>query len=143
MCTVVGGCAVTGADIWLGVLLALAVNELCDLSPWLARKLVCWSAYRRYTDRDRAATRAEELAAFIDDRPGKLFKLLSALGFVAPPASRVPNPALDAAPEALTEAVTPLREPATGFRPALGRLGEGSPQERIERLEVAIREVLS
>jgi hypothetical protein len=64
--------------IW-GVCSALAVNECCDLSPWAARKIARWSAHLRYTDSDRAETRAEELAAVIDDRPGKLFKLITAL----------------------------------------------------------------
>jgi hypothetical protein len=66
--------------IW-GVCSALAVNECCDLSPWAARKVACWSARLRYADSDRAETRAEELAAVIDERPGKLFKLITALCF--------------------------------------------------------------
>jgi len=67
--------------ILISVILGLLVNECCDISPWCARKLVEWSAYRRYADPDRAAVRAEEWAALIDARPGKLLKLLSALGF--------------------------------------------------------------
>jgi hypothetical protein len=67
--------------IVISVVLGLLVNECCDLSPWCADKLVRWSAYRRYTDPMRAAVRAEELAALIKNRPGKLLKLFSALGF--------------------------------------------------------------
>lgn len=73
----------SGAEILIGVLLGLLVNEFCDVSPWAARKLVRWSAHRRYVNPARADARAEELARLIDDRPGKLFKLITALGFVS------------------------------------------------------------
>lgn len=69
--------------VLLAVLTGLAVNEFCEVSPWAARNLIRWSARHRYDDRARAAVRAEELAGLIDDRPGKLFKLITALGFVA------------------------------------------------------------
>ena len=59
----------------------LVANECCELTPWCARKLVRWSAFRRYTDRARAETRAEELTALVNDRPGNLLKLLTACGF--------------------------------------------------------------
>jgi hypothetical protein len=67
--------------IVISIILGLIVNECSDVCPWCARKLVRWSAYRRYTDPARAAARAEELSALIDDRPGKLLKLFSAFGF--------------------------------------------------------------
>ncbi len=70
-------------QILLAIITGLAVNECCDISPWLAHKLVRWSAHRRYTSPSRAEVRAEELAAYIDARPGKLFKLTTALSFVA------------------------------------------------------------
>ncbi|MGH3803278.1 MAG: hypothetical protein ACRDTD_24735, partial [Pseudonocardiaceae bacterium] len=44
-------------------------------SPWLAQKLVRWAARVRYP------TRVEELSALIAERPGKLFKLVTASGF--------------------------------------------------------------
>lgn len=66
--------------VW-AVALGLLANEAGDWCPWIAHRLVRWSACRRYQDNHaRAAIRAEELAALIDDRPGKLFKLLTALG---------------------------------------------------------------
>ncbi|WP_424533658.1 hypothetical protein ACOZ38_25315 [Sphaerisporangium viridialbum] len=68
-------------DFIVGIGASLLVNEFCDVSPWAARKLVIWSAYLRYGKSARAETRAEELAALIDSRPGKLFKLVTALGF--------------------------------------------------------------
>jgi len=67
--------------IVISVILGLIVNECSEISPWCARRLVKWSALRRYTDPRRAAERAEELSALIDARPGKLLKLFSALGF--------------------------------------------------------------
>lgn len=72
----------TAGMILFAVISGLAINEVCDLSPWLARKLVRWSAHRRYDNRGLAKDRADELAAVIDARPGKLFKLGTALGFV-------------------------------------------------------------
>ncbi len=73
----------TAWQVLLSVLLGLAINECSDLSPWCARRLVRWSAHCRYTDSARADARAEELTALIDDRPGKISKLITALGFVA------------------------------------------------------------
>ena len=73
----------TGWQLLVSVLLGLAINECSDVSPWCARRLVHWSAHRRFTDSARADARAEELTALIDDRPGKLFKLFTALGFAA------------------------------------------------------------
>lgn len=73
----------TTGQILFAIITGLAVNECCDVSPWAARKLVRWSAHRRYVPPARAELRAEELAAFIDDRPGRLFKLITALGFAA------------------------------------------------------------
>jgi hypothetical protein len=71
------------ASVLIPVAIGLLVNELCDVSPWLARKLVRWSAYRRYADPARAEARAEELTAVINARPGNLFKLITAVGFAA------------------------------------------------------------
>lgn len=73
----------TTGQILLAIVTSLAVNECCDVSPWAARKLVRWSARRRYVPPARAELRAEELAAYIDDRPGRLFKIITALGFAA------------------------------------------------------------
>jgi diguanylate cyclase (GGDEF)-like protein len=69
--------------ILLGILTGLLTNEMFEFSPWCARKLVRWAAFRRYTDRDRAEMRAEEWTAVINDRPGKLFKLITAASFAA------------------------------------------------------------
>lgn len=70
-------------QILITIIVSLAVNECCDVSPWAARKLVRWAARRRYAPPSRAEVRAEELAALINDRPGRLFKLITALGFAA------------------------------------------------------------
>lgn len=73
----------TLVEIVVALVIGALVNEACDLSPWAARKLVHWAAYRQYAGLEYAAEMAEELTRYIDDRPGKLFKLLVALGFVA------------------------------------------------------------
>jgi mycothiol system anti-sigma-R factor len=69
------------AVILVGIVSGLLANEFCEFSPWGARKLVRWSAFRRYADPGRAEMRAEELTALINDRPGNLFKLFTAAGF--------------------------------------------------------------
>jgi hypothetical protein len=73
----------TIGQILLAIAVGLAVSEFSEVCPWAARKLVRWSARRRYVSPVRAELRAEELAAYIDDRPGRLFKLITALGFAA------------------------------------------------------------
>ncbi|MFI6483754.1 hypothetical protein ACIBH1_37915 [Nonomuraea sp. NPDC050663] len=73
----------TSWEIFLGVLLGLLVNETCEVSPWLAKKLVRRAAYLQLRDPKEAAGRAEELTGLINDRPGKLFKLATAVAFRA------------------------------------------------------------
>jgi hypothetical protein len=70
----------TLAQILLAIAVGLAVSEFSEVCPWAARKLVRWSAHRRYAPPSRAELRAEELAAYIDDRPGRLFKLITRTG---------------------------------------------------------------
>jgi hypothetical protein len=68
--------------IVISIVVGLLANEVTDVSPWLAGKVARWSARLRYAaDPNLAATRAEELTALINERPGNLFKLLTALGF--------------------------------------------------------------
>jgi hypothetical protein len=69
------------AEVLLGIATGLTANELFEVSPWCARKLARWSAFRRYADPGRAEMRAEEWAAVIDDRPGNLLKLITAVSF--------------------------------------------------------------
>ncbi len=68
-------------EIIIGIVAGLVVNEFYDISPWAARKIVIWSARARYGRSPRAEVRAEEFAAVIDSRPGKLLKLVTALAF--------------------------------------------------------------
>ncbi|MFF0721327.1 hypothetical protein [Micromonospora sp. NPDC003816] len=89
-------------EVVLSILLGLFVNEAFDISPWLARRLVRWSAYRWTTDPEIAAGYAEEWAAIIDQRPGKLFKLLTAVQFTFGAAGR-------AAPRAVMRALIASR----------------------------------
>ena len=73
----------TRMEVVAAIVLGLLVNEATDICPWIAVRLVRWAAqllYRRAPE--RAAIRGEELAALINDRPGKLLKLFTALGFV-------------------------------------------------------------
>lgn len=65
----------------LAVVTALIASECYDVCSWCACKLVRWSAFRKYADHDRAEARAEEWAAVVNDRPGKLLKLFTACGF--------------------------------------------------------------
>lgn len=80
------------ATVVIPVIILLLGNEFCEASPWLARKIVRWSAACRYRDSSRAAERAEELAALINNRPGNLLKVISACCFATSAAvSRLPS----------------------------------------------------
>jgi hypothetical protein len=74
---------VTAGAILVGIILGLVVNEVCDVSPWCAHRVVRLSARLRYTNQERRKIRTDEFVALIDERPGKLFKLGTALGFLA------------------------------------------------------------
>lgn len=63
------------------VLIPLALNEFCDWSPRLARRIVKWTA-GRLSDPQAVARYSEEWAADLEDLPGKLSKLGFALGRV-------------------------------------------------------------
>jgi hypothetical protein len=94
----------------VSVIMGLVVNECCDLSPALARRLVRWSARCRYQDASRAEQRAEELAAYIDDRPGKLFKLVVAFGFAVQALVSMGERCFAPAPIASSYSLEPLRQ---------------------------------
>ena len=67
----------------LAFVLSLIANEFCDVSPWLAKRLVTLAARCAYADESLAPGRAEEWSAVIDERPGKLFKLGTGFLFLA------------------------------------------------------------
>jgi hypothetical protein len=74
---------VTTSEIVLAIVLGLAGNETTELSPWLAQRIVKQAALLRYgRQSQRAEQRAEEWASIIGERPGKLFKLLTASGLI-------------------------------------------------------------
>lgn len=73
----------SGLQILAAIVLGLIANEFSDISPWAARKIVRWAARQQYGETDRGVTRAEELAALINERPGKLFKLGTASRFAS------------------------------------------------------------
>jgi hypothetical protein len=64
------------AAIGLGVL----TNELCDLAPWLARLLLRRAASLEAKSPEEAMLIYDEMAATLDEVPGKLTKLLFAAG---------------------------------------------------------------
>jgi len=72
----------TGPEIVLSIVVGLAINEATDVCPWLAQRLVRIAARVWTPDSELSAVYAEEWSAFIVDRPGKIFKLLTALGFL-------------------------------------------------------------
>lgn len=84
------------------VVLGVAINEVSDISPWLANRLIVLSARVRYGDTNGSRLRGEVLAGVIKERPGKVLKVFTALWFVATAlASRITNPAgIDAAADA-------------------------------------------
>jgi hypothetical protein len=70
--------AVVAAALVVGLLGRLVLR----VSPRVGVRLVRWAAGLRYRQNpERAALRAEELTALVDDRPGRLLKLLTGLGF--------------------------------------------------------------
>lgn len=70
-------------EILVSIIVGLLVNEACDVSPWCAHRLVRWSVRLRYANPERRRIRADELVALIDERPGKMLKLGTGLGFLA------------------------------------------------------------
>jgi AAA ATPase domain len=69
-------------EILVSVIVGFLVNEACDVSPWCAHYLVRWSVRLRYANPERRRIRGDELVALIDERPGKLLKLGTGLGFL-------------------------------------------------------------
>jgi DNA-binding FadR family transcriptional regulator len=69
------------AGIVTGMVAGFLITEYGEVAPWIAGRLIRWAVRRLYTDTLRAEIRLEELAALIEERPGKLLKLLTALGY--------------------------------------------------------------
>ena len=69
-------------DILVAVVATLIVNEVTDVSPWIAIRLVRWAARHMYAaNADRAARRREEWEALINESiPTKISKLSFGLG---------------------------------------------------------------
>jgi GT2 family glycosyltransferase len=67
--------------IALAVIVPLLVSELGDWCPWLAARLVCWVA-NRVGDPDASERYREEFLANLNAVPGKLSRLISALGYI-------------------------------------------------------------
>jgi DNA-binding transcriptional MerR regulator len=115
---------VTRGEIAFAIISGLLVNECCDVSPWVAIRLMRWATRLRYGPAARRTTvRSEELAALIQDRPGNLFKLLTAIGFIV---HALLAAALRKAPRVIKRAkeAAPVSDPAaSGYRgPTVCRL---------------------
>lgn len=70
------------AFIFTAILLPLVLTELGDWCPWLANRVARWTA-RSLGDAALADRYAEEWSAELAEVPGKLSKLITALGYVA------------------------------------------------------------
>jgi hypothetical protein len=93
----------------IGIVLSLLATEFTDISPWLARKLASWAAYRWTPDPEAAAGYAEEWAAIIEERPGRLFKLLTAVGFAGGAIGRAIPRLIQAAPQRIRAVLQGIR----------------------------------
>jgi hypothetical protein len=74
---------VSWSAVWpvLGaVVLGALTNELCDLAPWLARRILRRAARIEASTRDEARLIADEYLMLLEDVPGKFSKLVFALG---------------------------------------------------------------
>jgi hypothetical protein len=122
----------------LAVVLGLIVNEICDVSPWLARRLVRWSARLRYQDASRAQLRAEELTALINERPGKLLKLCTGAIFaLSAGAARLRRAAVGQAATTGTDHGPGPFEPTTGVARFLFPMERFRGEWRYHWIEVA------
>ena len=62
------------------VVVGAITNELCDLAPWLAIRLLRVAARLEAVSREERHLLFEEMSAMSDEVPGKLTKLLFAIG---------------------------------------------------------------
>lgn len=70
----------TGLATVLAVGLGALTNELCEISPWLATRILRRAARREARDKDEAELLFVELEALLCEVPGKLSKLIWAIG---------------------------------------------------------------
>ena len=70
-------------EVVITTVAGLVATEVFDVAPWVARRIVPVAARLWTSNRDQAAIYAEEWCDILDERPGKLFKLLTSLGFLA------------------------------------------------------------
>jgi hypothetical protein len=66
----------------VSVVIGLVVNEVFDISPWMARKVAVLAARVWTRDPELQATYLEEWPAVIEERPGRFSKLLTAALFL-------------------------------------------------------------
>jgi hypothetical protein len=68
-------------ELLVPLTLGLLANEVVDVCPWLAQKMLRWAA-RRFGDTVTSERYSEEWTALLQERPGKLLKLVTALSIV-------------------------------------------------------------
>jgi hypothetical protein len=76
--------ASSGEEFWRGFVAGLLVNELTDVSPWLANVILSYAASRWVPNRDDQRARHESWKSAVERCPGKLLKLVAALILIAP-----------------------------------------------------------
>jgi hypothetical protein len=101
---------VSAGELILGILLGLVVNEFCDVSPWLASRIVPVAVRLWTRDPERREIYAEAWQAVINERPGKLFKLGTALTFLVAGAGRAADGRARAALAKRSAALKQFRE---------------------------------
>ncbi|RSM42918.1 hypothetical protein DMB66_54000 [Actinoplanes sp. ATCC 53533] len=74
----------SGADFWRGFVAGLVVNELTDVSPWVADRLLEFAALHWITDGAEGQRRYEPWKQSVGRCPGKTLKLVAAVALVAP-----------------------------------------------------------
>jgi Cdc6-like AAA superfamily ATPase len=126
----------TQIEIILSITLGLLVNECSDVSPWCARNLMRLSARLRYLDPERCRTRSEELVALVDERPGKLLKLFTGVGFLLSALLTLLRRRVDLQLRRITRRAARHRPPA-GFAP--GNLLVGSDLKDLPRAAEQVR----
>lgn len=69
-------------EVTVTIVLGVVSIEVSDVAGWLARKVAPWAAKLRYRGQpERAAVRAQEWLSVIEERPGNVLKLGTALWF--------------------------------------------------------------
>lgn len=105
----------SAVELFVPLVLGLVLNELVGLCPWLARKIVRWSA-RRIADTSVSDRYAEEWLAGLEGCPGKLLQLCAALSIAVRASWQL---------RAMSQPSEPVNNPARGPRVRRVTFGAG------------------